>query len=712
MKSFEKLLMASACAAIFVACGDDSGSNGKSDAGDEILQAETFDDLPNCSKNRDGDIMEVLDERVAYICDDGRWEYDHDILDSVKTEDKLPNCTKKREGDKAYVIKDETVVHCSDGKWQETDLEEENSKTKSSSSKKNSEGKSSGKFSDDDSSDSGNGKSSANSSSSNGGEKSKESSSDSKESGNTEKSSDSRDAVESTGTERDSRDDQVYKTVKIGNQWWFAENLNYDDGYGVCPMKEESNCKKYGRLYTFQRASENASDAVSVCPSGWHVPDSLDWVELIAYVSKNNGGEPVGVSLKAKKGWFVEGDTVLIEAGDPFARDSTRVAAAPGTDRFGFKALPAGSCWERGGCYIGDDTRFAASSFTEFGGGYKLAFDKDDFLFDEDASYGFISVRCLKNPVLKVDPIKSVAVFGSRLWMAEDLTKNGSEVFSTREAYIACPQGWRLPSKDEFDELMTSKNLDKIFKTGESVFFTSDRYSYIIDFRECLPSGTCTGSHGWGKIQSKGLVRCVREQEVDEVEESSVTKASCSASEFNESDSSVVWSVSGCGSDCEYIWDFGKDSAGVKISGKTAKKKFSNVGSATPTVKIRVKNGFVVDGEKYDASRYVTCPSAFASMGSLVFPPNSMERIPLIGGVSYKAVLETTCNEYGRYAYLSCQMQYDGLGDKELLIEGENFEEKYKGEFVINEDVGRKVCDGKVFTLKPSADMECYISYN
>ena len=74
------------------ACGDDSG-NSSYNANDFSLQVESMGELPNCSKNRSGDIAEVLGERKAYVCDNGRWEFDHDILDSVETEDDLPVST-------------------------------------------------------------------------------------------------------------------------------------------------------------------------------------------------------------------------------------------------------------------------------------------------------------------------------------------------------------------------------------------------------------------------------------------------------------------------------------------------------------------------------------------------------------------------------------------------------------------------------------------
>jgi len=148
------------------------------------------------------------------------------------------------------------------------------------------------------------------------------------------------------GSLTDTRDGKTYRTVKIGNQTWMAENLNYDVSGSVCNDNDPSNCNIYGRLYYWETAMNDAvsSDASpsgvqGVCPVGWHIPSDAEWTTLIDYVG---GRSTAGTKLKARAGWD----------------NLTGGASGNGTNDYGFSALPGGGGYSTGFDYVGDDGRW------------------------------------------------------------------------------------------------------------------------------------------------------------------------------------------------------------------------------------------------------------------------------------------------------------------------------------------------------------------
>ncbi|MCQ2107010.1 MAG: hypothetical protein MJZ26_14615 [Fibrobacter sp.] len=207
------------------------------------------------------------------------------------------------------------------------------------------------------------------------------------------------------GTMTDKRDNKTYKTVKIGNQVWMAENLNYADstkmpslkGKSWCYDNKAENCDVTGRLYTWAAAIDSvalANDADNpqtcgygktctlpavvqgVCPSGWHLPTNDEWQTLFKAVG---GSSAAGKALKSGSGWSDNGN---------------------GTDTYGFSALPAGYRYGRDGSGnfsgAGYDASFwSASEYNRYNA-YVMYLDYDDENADYGHKYYGYSVRCLQ----------------------------------------------------------------------------------------------------------------------------------------------------------------------------------------------------------------------------------------------------------------------------------------------------------------------------
>jgi len=191
----------------------------------------------------------------------------------------------------------------------------------------------------------------------------------------------------------DPRDGETYKTLKIGDQVWMAENLRYlpevvepdsgsqtiplyyvlaYDGNSVPEAEASTYFETYGALY-------NWAAARSACPAGWHLPTEAEWMQLADFA----GGAIIAGNKLKESGtahWGVVNDDI--------------------TDEFGFTALPGGCCLADGLFDGLEDfgTWWTNTEIDSTGASYILMTDNGSGVYSGRSikEHGF-SIRCVKD---------------------------------------------------------------------------------------------------------------------------------------------------------------------------------------------------------------------------------------------------------------------------------------------------------------------------
>ncbi len=236
----------------------------------------------------------------------------------------------------------------------------------------------------------------------------------------------------------DSRDNQQYYTIRVGDQEWIAQNMNYAVGNSLC-----DTCQLYGRLYTYD-------EALSACPDGFSIPTKSD-IDLLSsrigdassLISQKLGGSDEYGFSSIMTGFFSVQDHIVKRRGEVLA------------------------------FWLYDETKaLALRAKIEKGKAIDIAPLKK--------AYGF-SVRCIRNITsirdestkLLIDnrdrKIYQTSMVGNRRWMNQNLNyraKNSycyndditfcnqvGRLYVFESADKVCPEGWRLPDSSDIMQL-------------------------------------------------------------------------------------------------------------------------------------------------------------------------------------------------------------------------------------------------------------------
>ncbi|MEN9333842.1 MAG: hypothetical protein RLY35_1022 [Bacteroidota bacterium] len=199
-------------------------------------------------------------------------------------------------------------------------------------------------------------------------------------------------------------DGREMKTVKIGDQWWMAENLqshHFQNGDSLTVLSKEDalaqwntqtsgactahNDSLYGYLYNFIAIEDNRN----IAPKGWRIPSDEDWKIL---------EKQIGMSEEAANSFGWRGTKQANQLVSQFSKGWPEFSALYGEDTYGFNALPGGCITLLNVINSGANTAFWWTSTLDNGEGYYryIDYQQTRILRSKTSSLYGMSIRCIK----------------------------------------------------------------------------------------------------------------------------------------------------------------------------------------------------------------------------------------------------------------------------------------------------------------------------
>lgn len=201
-------------------------------------------------------------------------------------------------------------------------------------------------------------------------------------------------------------DNNVYKTIRIGNYTWMAENLKtrfYNDGREIPLVTDDSlwlalesgaycwysndmtNRDLYGALYNWY-----AVNTGRLCPVGWRVPTDGEWRDLEGRCDSLYGVGNPDWNRSGLRGY---------DAGRQLKRTSGWRFGGNGSDSFGFSALPGGERFRGFNNIAGSNGYWwSCSEYDSLNGWYRsIIYSFNEISRDRHPKKMGFSVRCIKD---------------------------------------------------------------------------------------------------------------------------------------------------------------------------------------------------------------------------------------------------------------------------------------------------------------------------